>query len=186
MVLPEHLRELSSHVLSAAEAAAIKALLASAFGDDEEERFRAEDWEHAIGGRHVLVEVAGEIVGHAAVVERELRIDGRPIRTGYVEAVAIRPDLQGQGLGSRLMAAVNAHIVADYELGALGTGSHGFYERLGWRTWRGPTSVRTADGERPTPEEDGCILVLGTPRLPLSTLDLDARISCDWRVGDVW
>ena len=66
----------------------------------------------------------------------------------------------------------------------LGTGRHRFYERLGWQTWRGPTSVRAPEGMQRTPDEDGYILVLTTPSSP--PLDPAAPISCDWRVGDVW
>jgi aminoglycoside 2'-N-acetyltransferase I len=51
--------------------------------------------------------------------------------------------------------------------------------------WRGPTFVRLGDRERATPEEDGFVMILRTPRTPAS-LDLDAPISCDWREGDVW
>jgi aminoglycoside 2'-N-acetyltransferase I len=83
------------------------------------------------------------------------------------------------------MRAVNGHLAdAGYELGALGTGSQGFYERLGWFVWRGPSSVRRAGGEQPTPEEDGYIMALRTPATP--PLDPEAPISCDWRPGDVW
>ena len=71
-----------------------------------------------------------------------------------------------------------------FELGALGTGEQGFYERLGWRIWTGPSSVRTDDGERLTPDEDGYIMVLLTRAS--ATVDLAAAISCEWRPGDVW
>ncbi len=131
-----------------------------------------------------MLDLEGEIVAHAAVVERELHVAGRPIRTGYVEAVATASDRQGRGHGTRVMADVGAIIADHYELGALGTGRHRFYERLGWRTWRGPLFVRTADGDRRTPDEDGYLLVLTTPTTPL--LDLDDPISCEWRTGDVW
>jgi aminoglycoside 2'-N-acetyltransferase I len=117
-------------------------------------------------------------------VERELHVAGRPIRTGYVEAVATVPRRQGEGLGTRAMAAVGEIIEADFELGTLGTGSHHFYERLGWETWRGPAFVRTPDGDRRTADDEGFILVLRTVRTP--TLDLSAAISCEWRPGDVW
>jgi aminoglycoside 2'-N-acetyltransferase I len=83
------------------------------------------------------------------------------------------------------MRSAGEEIRARFELGALGTGSHAFYERLGWRTWRGPTSVRTPAGEVRTPDEDGFILVLETPASP-ADLDLDRPISCDWRPGDAW
>ena len=159
-------------------------MMTLAFGDDEEERFTDDDWAHALGGVHVVLDVDGEIVAHAAVVERELRVADRPLRTGYVEAVATTPDRQGQGLGSLVMGEVNALIRERFELGALGTGSQGFYERLGWLTWQGPTFVRTAEGPKRTPDEDGGIMVLVTPSSP--PLDLGAPLSCEWREGDVW
>jgi aminoglycoside 2'-N-acetyltransferase I len=173
--------------LGPAEIADIRALLWAAFdSDDEDDRFTEEDWQHALGGVHFLADVDGRIVAHAAVVQRALHFPGRdrPIRTGYVEAVATAPGEQRRGFGTAVMRAVNAHISSAYELGALGTGSHGFYERLGWRTWRGPTAVRTDDGEVPTPDEDGYILVLMTPTTP--NINLDDPISCEWRPGDVW
>jgi len=170
--------------LSAADVDAIKAILTDAFEHDEHGGFTDEDWQHALGGTHFLLGVDGRLVGHASVVERELQVAGRPLRTGYVEAVAIAPARQRQGLGSRLLRAVNEHIAERYEIGALGTGSQSFYERLGWRIWQGPTSVRTSGGEQPTPDEDGYILVLETGASP--SLRLTDRISCEWRPGDVW
>jgi aminoglycoside 2'-N-acetyltransferase I len=178
------LRRLPTAELTPDETAAIRRLLDDAFGDDEEERFTQEDWEHAIGGVHLILEVDGTIVAHASVVERRLEIGGRPLRTGYVEAVATAPAHQDRGHGSAVMEAVGEIIRAGFELGALGTGSHRFYERFGWRTWRGPSSVRGPQGEIPTPEDDGFIMILATPRTP--ALDLTAPISCGWRPGDVW
>ncbi len=101
-----------------------------------------------------------------------------------MEAVATAPSREGAGLGSLVMTAVTSYIRETFELGALGTGRHRFYERLGWVTWRGPTSVRAADGDRRTPEDDGYLMVLETPSSP--ALDLSAAISCEWRSGDVW
>ena len=164
--------------------AAIRALLDAAFGDDPADAFGEEDWRHALGGTHVVASRDGRIVGHAAVVERELQVGGRPLRTGYVEAVGVAPAEQGTGVGTVLLSEVAAVIAEGFELGALGTGSHHFYERLGWRTWRGPSSVRTNTGERRSPDEDGFIMVLATPQTP--PLDLDAPISCEDRPGDAW
>lgn len=162
----------------------IRALLEDAFGDDEEERFAEEDWQHALGGVHFVLDLDGVPIAHAAVVERELQIGGHPLRTGYVEAVGTAPDRQGAGFGSTVMTDVTAYIRDHFELGALGTGRHAFYQRLGWLTWQGPAFVRTPAGPRPTPDEDGYIMVLPTPRSP--QLDLTATISCEWRSGDVW
>jgi aminoglycoside 2'-N-acetyltransferase I len=178
------IRELPTGRLSTAEVDAIKAILAHAFEHDEHGGFTEDDWQHALGGTHFLLEVDGRLVGHASVVERELQVAGRSLRTGYVEAVALAPARQRQGLGTRLMRAVNEHIAERFEIGALGTGSQPFYERLGWRIWQGPTSVRTSNGEESTPDEDGFILVLETGASP--SLRLTDGISCEWRPGDVW
>lgn len=178
------LRRLSTADLTSREIRVIRGILERAFGSDEEERFTDDDWDHAVGGVHFVLELAGEIIAHASVVERELHVDGRPLRTGYVEAVATAPDRQGAGFGSLVMADVTSLIKDRFELGALGTGRQRFYERQGWLTWAGPSFVRTSHGPRPTPEEDGYIMVLPTPSSP--PLDLKAPISCEWRPGDVW
>lgn len=184
MAQPARLRSTSTEELTTAEVAAIRALMAAAFGSDEEDAFTDDDWEHAIGGLHFILEVDGEIVAHASVVERQLHVEGHILRTGYVEAVATAPSRQGAGFGSQVMRNVSAHIREGFELGALGTGRHRFYERLGWRTWAGPSAVRTPDGVHPTPEDDGYIMVLATPTTP--RLDTSSSITCDWRPGDVW
>jgi aminoglycoside 2'-N-acetyltransferase I len=177
------IRRVRTADLTSAESQAIRALLWEAFGPGEE-GMTEDDWQHALGGTHFVVESDGRIVAHAAVVEREIHVAGRPLRTGYVEAVATAPDRQRAGIGSRLMTDVNAFIRDGFELGMLGTGRNGFYQRLGWQTWAGPSSVRTADGQRPTPDDDGYLLVLATQSSP--PLDLKAPISCEWREGDVW
>jgi len=179
------LRVLPTSALVPAELAAIRRLMDAAFGTEPENSFDDDDWAHALGGSHFVLDMAGEIVSHASVVERELHVAGQPIHTGYVEAVATLPQRQGLGYGSQVMVAVNEHIAAGYELGALGTGSREFYERLGWRVWQGPTFVRTEAGQERTPDEDGGILILLTPATP-AALDLSAPISCEWRSGDVW
>lgn len=189
---PEHdrarLRRIATQDLTATEIAAIREVLWAAFEADEsyasEEPFSEDDWDHSLGGLHFVLDLDGEIVAHASVVERELHVDGRPVRTGYVEAVGTAPDRQGRGLGSIVMEDASAWIREQFELGALGTGRHSFYERLGWLRWKGPTAVRAPDGTRLTPDEDGDILVLPTPSSP--ELDLTAPISCEWRPGDVW
>jgi aminoglycoside 2'-N-acetyltransferase I len=150
-----------------------------------DEAYTDADWDNLLGGVHFVVELDGSLASHAAVVARELRTGGHVLRTGYVEAVATWPELQRRGLATRAMRAAGALIVAEYQLGGLDTGSQGFYERLGWERWRGPTSVRTSEGEVRTPDEDGYVMVLRTPASP-TDLDLDALISCEWREGDVW
>jgi aminoglycoside 2'-N-acetyltransferase I len=176
-------RRLTTLDLSDAEIATLRRMMAAAF-EHEDGTFDDADWEHALGGVHVLVEDGGEIVSHGSVVERTLEIAGQPVRTGYVEAVATWPRHQRRGYATRVMREIGDIIRTDFELGALGTGVPTFYERLGWEVWRGPSGVRTPRGVEKTPDDDGGIMILRTLTSP--PLDLSAPIVCEWREGDVW
>ena len=176
-------RMLATDELTDHEVTELRELFSAAY-DDPPEEFTDEDWGHASGGVHFIIESAGAIVAHASVVERELHAGDHRLTTGYVEAVATRPPYQGRGHGSALMEEVDAHIDRTFQLGALGTGAFAFYERLGWVRWQGPTFVRTPSGLVRTPQEDGYVLVRFTPTTP--ALHLTAPISCDWRRGDPW
>jgi aminoglycoside 2'-N-acetyltransferase I len=147
-------------------------------------RFDETDWAHALGGHHVFVTEGDAVVAHAAVVRRELHVGERPIGAGYVEAVATAPARKGTGFGSVAMAAADGVLREHHELGALSTGSPGFYERLGWERWRGPTFVRRGADLVRTPEEDAGIMVLRFG--PSAGVDLAASISCEARAGDDW
>jgi aminoglycoside 2'-N-acetyltransferase I len=175
-------RRLSTEELIGGDVRALRELFDRAFGGE----FDDTDWGHATGGTHVLAEEDGRIVAHASVVPRALEVGGRPVRAGYVEAVATDPVAAGRGLGSAVMGSIGEVIAAEYDLGALSTGAHRFYERLGWVRWRGPSYVRMPDGGDvlPTEEDDDGLMVLATPSLPEP--DLDAPIICEWREGDVW
>jgi aminoglycoside 2'-N-acetyltransferase I len=133
----------STDELGRDEVGKLRALLDAAWAGMDE-AFTDEDWGHATDGTHVLIREGHEIVSHASVVERQLRTNGREHRTGYVEAMVTRPDRQRRGFGTRVMEEAGEHIRESYDLGALDTGEFGFYERLGWIRWRGPTAVRTA------------------------------------------
>ena len=98
------------------ELSASRALLYDVFGDELEES----DWEHALGGVHALIWEGDELVGHASVVMRRMLHDGRALRCGYVEAVAVRADHQRRGHGGTLMEAVERVIHGAYDLGVLG------------------------------------------------------------------
>jgi aminoglycoside 2'-N-acetyltransferase I len=103
-----------------------------------------------------------------------------------VEGVATRADRRGRGLATLVMGEVGRLIQEGYELGALsdGTGIPGFYQRLGWETWQGPTFVAGPEGRERTAADDGAVLVLRTPAT--AGLELAAPLTCDWRPGDVW
>lgn len=175
---------LASDQLTTAQVDELRSLVWDAFASDDSGSFTEDDWKHAIGGTHVIAQVDGRIVCHAAVVERRLHVDGVGLKTGYVEAVATSVDHRSAGHGTAVMRVVNELVTTDYELGALGTGKQSFYERLGWRVWHGSSFVRMETGDERTPDEDGYIMVLPTPATP--SLRADAPIVCEWRPGDVW
>ena len=111
-----------------------------------------------------------ELVGHASVVPRRMWLDGRELRCGYVEAVAVRASHRRRGVGGALMAAIEEVIAREYDLGALSATDAGaaLYEARGWRRWEGPL----------LPEPD-FVYVFGD-------VDLTAELRCDWRPGDLW
>lgn len=155
-------------------------LLVGAF----EGKFSDDDWEHALGGMHALVYYRGALIAHAAVVQRRLLYRGTPLRTGYVEGVAVRADWRGRGLGTALMDGAEQVIRGAYQLGALSPSeaARELYLDRGWLRWRGPTSVLAPGGPSRTPDDDGCVFVL-----PVDVeVDTTADLVCDWRSGDVW
>jgi aminoglycoside 2'-N-acetyltransferase I len=160
--------------------AQLRPLLDAAFGGD----FTDHDWDHALGGEHVWLTDRNRLISHASIVERTIECGGRRLSVGYVEAVATLASHQRRGHGSIVMGRVGDLIRARYALGALSTGRHPFYERLGWERWLGPTLVRTPHGRQPTPGDDGSVMILRTTRSP--AVDIHAEIVCDWREGDVW
>ena len=176
------LRRATTAELASEELAALRRLVFGAFAG----RFDEHDWEHALGGTHVLATDGDEVVAHGAVVPRWLVAGERGVRSGYVEGVATREDRRGLGLGTLVMREVGRVVEEGYELGALADGSRipGFYQRLGWETWQGPTFAAGPEGRVRTAEEDGNVLVLRTPAT--GALDPTASLTCDWRAGDVW
>jgi aminoglycoside 2'-N-acetyltransferase I len=169
-----HTAELGTDTLQAA-----RQLLYDVFDDMEES-----DWEHCLGGMHALVWEDGELIGHAAVIQRRLLHGGRALRAGYVEGVAVRADRKRRGHGAAMMDALERVIKAAYELGALGASEEGeaFYDARAWTRWRGRTWALTPDGVIRTQQEDDGIYVLAVS----AGLDLTGDLTCDWRGGSAW
>ncbi|WP_373688128.1 GNAT family N-acetyltransferase [Actinoplanes aureus] len=168
--------------LTDAELAVIRRLLDVAFDDE----FGDEDWDHALGGAHLLVSEDGVPVAHGSVVQRRFLHGGRSWRCGYVEAVAVRPDRQRRGLGSAVMAAAERLIDGGYQLGALSTSDEGrgLYLARGWTPWRGATAVLAPSGVTRTEEDDDSTFVREVPGG--AALNVTGTLICDWREGDVW
>ena len=170
-----HTADLDAHTRSA-----VRDLLDAAYGGGA---FADTDWEHALGGMHVLSHDGDDVVGHAALVQRRLLHGGRALRTGYVEAVGVHPSHRRRGIATALMREVVRLVRGGYELGALAASEEAvaLYAGLGWVRWTGPTAALTPDGITATPDEDSIMVLPVT-----AALDPAAELVCDWRDGDVW
>ncbi|MFI5621198.1 GNAT family N-acetyltransferase [Streptomyces sp. NPDC051567] len=169
--------------LAADEPREIRTLLDTAFDGD----FADEDFEHSLGGMHVLVREAGGLVAHGSVVQRRVVHQGQALRVGYVEAVAVREDRRRRGLGGLVMAELEQIIARAYVFGALSASDDGarLYAVRGWRLWDGPIHVLGPGGRAPIPEEDeGFTYVWGPPGGALPD-PAAGRLDFDWRDGDV-
>ncbi|MFD3803769.1 GNAT family N-acetyltransferase [Streptomyces sp. NPDC058611] len=168
--------------LTAPELREVRALLAEAFEGD----FAEEDFEHALGGVHVLVrDPDGRLVAHGSVVQRRAVHRGRALRTGYVEAVAVRADRRRQGLGALVMDGLERVIGRAYVLGALSASEDGagLYAGRGWSVWGGQLGVLGPGGPERLAGEEGSTYVWAPPGGALP--DPAGRLDFDWRNGDV-
>ncbi|WP_328788587.1 MULTISPECIES: GNAT family N-acetyltransferase [unclassified Streptomyces] len=168
--------------LTGTELREIRALLDGAFDGD----FADEDFEHALGGMHALVrDAGGDLVAHGSVVMRRVVHRGRALRTGYVEAVAVRADARRRGLGGQVMARLEQVIGRAYVLGALSASQDGaaLYLGRGWQVWGGRIGALSPQGPVPLPEEEGSTYVWAPPGGV--RLDPAGRLDFDWRDGDV-
>lgn len=176
----DDVRVLTTSRASAGLLERVRSLLDAAF----EGEFSDDDWDHALGGWHVLIGGEHRLLAHASVVPRIVEVGERSLRAGYVEAVATARDARRAGHGSRVMAAVAEVIERHFEIGVLSTAEHGFYERLGWERWRGPAFVIDEGRRIRTEEEDDGIMVLSV--VPNVDLDPTEPIACHARSGDDW
>ncbi len=90
------------------------------------------------------------IVGHAGILPRPIRWRGQDLEAGLIGGVCAREDRRGEGIGTVAMEDAAERMAAlGLDFGVLWTGSHGFYERLGWRTAGGVTvmGIQEAAGQ---------------------------------------
>ncbi|MEU9604585.1 GNAT family N-acetyltransferase [Streptomyces sp. NPDC048057] len=171
-------RVLHTFQLAPAELTEIRALMDEAFEGD----FSDEDFDHGLGGVHVLIHGPdGRLVAHGSVVMRRVAHGGRWYRVGYVEALGVTAALQRQGLGGRVMAALEQVIERAYDFGALSASPEGagLYRARGWSPWPGRIEGVGPEGIVHFPDDEGSTYVWGA--VPAR----EGALSFDWRDGDV-
>jgi GNAT superfamily N-acetyltransferase len=158
-------------------------LCEAAYGEDMSRMF-----ELFPGSTHVLGrELEGMLVCHAEWVTRWLQPEGQaPLRTAYVESVAMAPARQGLGYGTAVMRRVAELVAADptWELAALSPAVPDWYASLGWEAWRGPLAIRRDAGLEASPPHES-VMILRLPRTPTS-LDPTTLLTAEWREGEAW
>ena len=123
--------------LSVATLEAAHAFLRCAFDGD----FSDHDWDHTLGGVHALLSEGPDLIGHGSVVQRRLLHEGRALRGGYVEGVAVRADRRRRGHADTLMEALERVLRGAYHLGALSASEAGarLYEARGCLLYTSPS-----------------------------------------------
>ncbi len=176
------LRTVHTADLTTGDRTRIRAMLDEAFDG----RFDDHDWDHALGGQHILINVDGTLIAHGSVIQRQFLHREKSLRCGYVEAVAVHRAHRGRGVAAAVMTEAERLIDHGYALGALSASSaaQGLYRARGWRSWTGGTAALTPTGVTRTPDDDSSTLI--RPVMGGALLDETAPIICDWRDGDVW
>jgi putative acetyltransferase len=113
--------------------AAIRALVAAAFGPDD----HTEDFVEAVRAQAVvcLAEIAinaGVIVGHAQWCDASLVIDGRRVRCAYLACLSTEPALQRRGIGSQLVRSGIERLARNGYAAASLLGDPAYYGRFGF------------------------------------------------------
>jgi len=132
---------------------------------------------------HVLGYWGEKLVCHALLITRFLEPEGLPqLQTAYVEAVATHPNYRCRGFASAIMRKLVEEI-QDFDIAGLAPFSVDYYAKLGWKLWRGAMFERKDDVLIASDLSER-VMIYRLPKTPL--LDLDAEISIEWRVGEVW
>ncbi len=115
-----------------ADAAAIEALNRAAFGGEDEvgivERLRSD----GLVAVELVAEQGGVISGHILLSWLPTTMDGRSVKALALAPMAVRPGLQKQGIGGRLIAAALGEAKSVGAEAVIVLGHPGYYPRFGF------------------------------------------------------
>ncbi len=132
----------------------IHALLRAAFGAEEAPRITqlVDEALDDLSARPLLSLVAVEgkrVVGHILFTRAEVETDGEPFAASLLAPMVVHPDVQGQGIGKRLIAAGLESLEA-MDVGLVFVLGHpGYYPRSGFE----PAGVHGFTAPYPIPDE---------------------------------
>jgi predicted acetyltransferase len=86
-----------------------------------------------------------QLVCHVGALIRDALIDGRAVRVGGIGGVMTAPRARKRGFARTALTAMRTYLVDDqkvsFSLMFCANNLHGFYGKLGWRLFTGPTFV---------------------------------------------
>jgi nodulation protein A len=160
--MPLHWSLVSQAQMSARLETEVRELLVEAF-PQHADFFRTASYRGSVPEYRLLGRVdSGALCAHVGCGRRVARVADHPVRILGIGAVAVRPALQGQGLGREMFAALHAAAIggelADFGFLECREAVAGFYERAGfervaqpctsmhhetqaWETYEGPVMV---------------------------------------------
>lgn len=143
LTLPGAVETLAEADLTAADEAAIAALLARCFDDFDGRSFfqTRHHWRHVIRDQ-------GQMVAHVAVQLRAVRLAGRLVTIAGLAEVSTDPDHRGKGLASQLVQAAVAHARQSRAEHVLLFGGAALYAAQGFRPAANPMTAVDMMGAR--------------------------------------
>ena len=161
---------------------AIRRMLCECFPADAEAFSRARCWHESSPAYTVVCRERDRVLGHVAIVERQIACGPTPLLVAGVQSLAVVPAARRTGLSGQLMnRAMDEARRRGIPWGLLFCvpDLSAFYGRLGWRKIDRPVTMQDEHG-RPTalPAKNiAMVLDLSSARLPDGPLDLCGR---DW------
>lgn len=119
---------------TAAEAAAIRAVLVAAFPTPAEADLVQQLERDGDVVFSLVARDAGRILGHLLVSRMTAAADGRPVRAVAIGPVAVEPERQGRGIGTELVRSAVERLRGQDEQFVFLVGDPAFYRRFGFDT----------------------------------------------------
>ena len=93
-----------------------------------------------------------ELAGQVGILQREISVDGHPLRVGGIHGVITEPEHRGHGVASALMGRavdfIGQELHLPYGLLTCQPRLENYYNRLGWKTTKEPCVFEQPDGPR--------------------------------------